>query len=325
MEVVPSAGPLDRMLRFADLAINAAAIPLPIDLGPSLLPHDPIDPATVDNDAARAAPAPAHAVAIAPDDHAPHAVDPAPQDAVAKSLQAAIDAVHHSLTDAGAAPASPHDDGVVASAEPIALADHAPASVDHGAADGVANAHAADATASDLTPAAAPDLAGQAALDAPVVTLVDDALAPLNGLDATLARVVGDTVHEVAQDVNQDVNHATASNVQAADAVSDALDGGSQSHAAAEPLLVPSGTGAVVASSLAGLGTDALAGLLHPATAAAPAPIHAPDPAAAAPHDIATFTAIGLPEVMHADQDQAHQDVAHTASPAAHLVGSGLI
>jgi hypothetical protein len=78
-------------------------------------------------------------------------------------------------------------------------------------------------------------------------------------------------------------------------------------------------SGAVTIPSLGGLGLDAMAGLLPPASAA-PGPSHASDSVLASVEEVASFAAVGLPEVLHADQLLGHE----VHSPL-HLVGSGLL
>jgi hypothetical protein len=92
---------LDRALRLADLAIGAGAVPLPVDPTPPVM-RDAVAAADTPDDRQAVTPAD-HVIHAQPDDPAradPTAGDRAvPDDAVLKSLQASVDAIHASLHD----------------------------------------------------------------------------------------------------------------------------------------------------------------------------------------------------------------------------------
>src|SRR5262245_30968712 len=108
MSTIAQSARLERALRFSDLAINAAAIPLPVDLMPSAVPQDAVPDDAVPGDAAndmRGATHDTQAAQSAPEVQSPQSstADPSvPDVAVLNSLQAAIDAVHDSLHETSA-------------------------------------------------------------------------------------------------------------------------------------------------------------------------------------------------------------------------------
>jgi len=317
-----------KALRIDDLLIGAAAVPLPIDLSPSQLPQPNLDPADASADAHDA-----HASASADDAQALASAaeqPPAPaEDAVAKSLQAAHDAIHDSLQtgDLASAPADarPLDTelSATATADPV----HAGVSADIAALAPIAPgpAHAlpqldlpADVTA--LFPAGTADGALADALH-DVQSIVGDLGAMIDGLVGPLAATVAPVAAAVT-DVAASAEHLVQSAVgllMPADDATHAGPSGAANTAAAPasppPQAEPEG---VTVPSLHGAGTDALAGLLQPAPSALD-PAHDIAPPHLGIDDLALLGPIGLEDVAHSDQAAAH--AAHALPPA----GSGLI
>src|SRR5262249_11976027 len=128
------------------------------------------------------------------------------------------------------------------------------------------------------------------------------AVQPVEAMAQTLTATITSTVERV-------VGGAPAGD--AASAIESTLDAVSNA--------VAGDSGAVTIPSLGGTGLDALTGLLHPVSAA-PGASPAPDSALAGLEDTVSSATIGVPEVLHADQQ-----VGHEAHSLLHLVGSGLI
>lgn len=303
---------IDRALRLEDVLINAGALPLPIDLTPSMLPQPELEraePLSNGSDSLRTAePAPDAASTLLSE------INPAPegtsdtfaQDAVTNSLQAARDAIRDSLrTDISPRAieaASPSGPDLLAASRPspsAAVPEPSPAGSDN--ADGVPNfAHGSPAANFDLAhvvpvlfPQQTNDIADRPAevaavpseIAAPatavsdvVANLVDDAQTVVSGLAAAAGPIVGAVLNPIA--------------------------------AAIDAVTVP---------SLQGVGFDALAGLLHPQSAGPDVTVQTN----ASPDHLPvgdTLVPIGLGDLIPIDLGEAH--AIHSLLPHA---GSGLI
>lgn len=304
MSAIDPSAKLDKALRFADMAVNAAAVPLPVNLMPSLvpqeLPHDMPPADTAAND---------RPVDEAPANLLANHVEPitadqvTPEDALSNSLQAAVNAVHNSLNDTAPAlpqepalnadaaaplaissdPSMPDVNASAVSSDAVSFADAPHASTPHGAAT-------AGSSGGDVAAPATADLAVQ--------------LPDASGAVPTLLHTVSDVVHTVT-DVVQTLETTVENTVNTLTSTLGNLLGG-------EP-----DTGAVTIPSLGGVGLDAINGLLPPA---APEFAHNADPTMTSAHEMPIFDAIGVPEVLH-----AVQDLVHTPDSPQHLAGSGLI
>lgn len=309
----------DRILRFEDLLINAGAIPLPIELTPSLLAQPTGDslaasPANPDPQAPSADPTQAQP-ADQPTAHAEQTkFDPetAP-DPVSKSLQAALDAIHDSLQQDGSG---------------------APGSAEHSDLAG-ALAHAADGqpVAGSLGEAGAlHDLQASPLANFNLANVVSGLLADQSPDAGVTEPVAGPLIGDAVSDVDKAANAALNLVHQAQPALSDlAAAVGTAVHdiagltvpaiaTATAPGAAPAATEAVTVPSLHGTGLDALAGLLQPAAPAAFDAAHVASPAPASFEDISMHVPIGLDDLVH--HDAAAGNAAHAAMPAA---GSGLI
>jgi hypothetical protein len=333
--IANDAARLTRTLRIEDVLINAAAVPLPIDLSPSQLPQPDLDTHDATNDAQSA-----RANSPATEDAPQASADPPPahaapaEDAVTKSLQAAQDAIHDSLQTATG------DQTPQASATPPS------------------DAHASDlASVSASHPSAAGDIAPSTQLlpgpdhPLPQLDLPTDvaALFPAGMADGGLANVLHDVQAVVGDlggllgsiagapiDLAATVAPATAVVADVAAAVDHVAqsaigliiptggethpDAAAHANTAAAPTAAPppGAPEAVTVPSLHGAGFDALAGLLQPAPAIVE-PAHDVAPAHIGMDDLSLLPPIGLEDIAHSDQAASHP--AHALPPA----GSGLI
>jgi hypothetical protein len=327
-EPAHDAAKLTKALRLEDVLISAAAVPLPIDLSPSQLPQPNLDPTGASTDArdahASAADAQAPASAVEPAHDAPA------EDAVAKSLQAAHDAIHDSLSGTGDPTATVDSqplDAAHLSADATADPVHAGAAGDIAALAPIAPgpAHALPqldlpADMATLFPASAADGA-LANVVHDVQSVVGDLGAVIDGLLGPLATAVAPVTAAVA-DVAASAEHVVQSAVGLVLPADDETHAGAnaQANTAAAPAAPPpqAEPEAVTVPSLHGVGTDALAGLLQPAPASIDA-THDVAPTHLGVDDLALLHPIGLEDLAHSDQAAAH--VAHALPPA----GSGLI
>jgi hypothetical protein len=326
--------PPDRILRFEDLLINAAAVPLPIELTPSLLAQPAADSlaapgANPDPHASSTDPMPAQPPdqSAANAEHGKSGPETTP-DPVLKSLQAALDAIHDSLRpDVSAASGNAgHSMGASApgmDASNLAgalahAADTQPVATSLGEVGALHDLQAAPLANFDLANVVSglladhspePDVSGAVA-----GPFIGDALSDVS----KVANAVSSLVHQT-QPALSDLAAAAVHDV--ANPAAPALTNAATAPGATAPGVAPATAEAVTVPSLHGAGLDALAGLLQPAIPAAPDAAHAAAGAAPAGfEDLSMHAPIGLDDIVH--HDAAASNAAHAAMPPA---GSGLI
>jgi hypothetical protein len=339
--IADHAAKLTRALRLEDVLINAGAVPLPVDLTPSMIPQDNAgNGATLppDSDSRSAA-----------DDHGQAQVQPPPratigagtpdgtatEDAVVKGLQAARDAIHDSLRhDVGA-----HSGDAAQSIGPIASeavqdlsspATHdavsmpTPGSIgDIGASD---SAHAASLTNFDLAnvvstlPTDQTAAADPSSLEHVAGSGVGTVLAQVGAVESTASNVLHDAqpvVNGLPTAIESTVPNIMNSAANPTDLLMPLLTG--VGTPPATPPVPATVADAVTVPSLHGVGFDALAGLLQPSSAA-PEAAHAQANPVHGLEDLSIGAPIGAEDLIHSDSSAAH--AAHSALPH---VGSGLI
>jgi hypothetical protein len=312
-----TAGPT-RSQRLVDLLFSSGAIPLPIDLPVPALPLEDskaIDALAIDYDKMAAAPEfviqnPIHQPAniVTSGTAEPSVLD----DALLKSLQASVEAIHSSLKQNPDAPHSdlsqvPTDQSQTEETSDIAalgdpstlLANHSSSLASMGSGDGNAT-----------SPNVGPDT--QAGLS----HLLSTTLQPLNQVLPEVTGLADEALHLV-QAVEATVDNLLNDLGSTLGGVLNVVSAGPAGLTTVTAPLIETVThtlGAVTIPSLEGLGFDALAGLLPPA-AASPTETHGANPIPTFLEDIPGLAAFDIPEIVHADQNHS----------LLHLVGHGLI